>query len=72
MDEFLVSFNNQVQGCNQCNSTKKTYIIYPYFDLIQGHWCKDCWYEKMTNIQSKFLSVIMKYDNGFFKQKEIN
>jgi hypothetical protein len=67
--EFFVLFDDKFQGCSQCNSSKKTYVVFDYYDFPYGFWCKECWYEKMTTIQSKFLAVIMEYDNGFFKQK---
>ena len=70
INEFFVYLNDEFQGCNQCNSAKKTYVVYDYYDFPYGFWCKECWYEKLTQIQSKFLAIIMKYDNGFFRQKE--
>lgn len=71
MKDFFVLFDDKFQGCIQCNSKKKTYVVFDYYDLPNGFWCKECWYEKMTNIQSKFLAVIMKYDNGFFKKNKV-
>jgi hypothetical protein len=69
MSEFFVALDEEYVGCWNCNSNKKTYVIYDYYDSPLGYWCKDCWYSKMTGIQMKFLGVIMKYDNGFFRQQ---
>ena len=69
MNQFFVYLEKEINGCNNCNSTNKTYVIFDYYDCPYGYWCKDCWYERMTEIQKKFLGVIMKYDNGFFRQQ---
>jgi len=69
MSEFFVALDEEYVGCWNCNSNKKTYVIYDYYDSPCGYWCKDCWYSKLTGIQMKFLGVIMKYDNGFFRQQ---
>jgi len=69
MSEFFVALDEEYVGCWNCNSNKKTYVIYDYYDNGCGYWCKDCWYSKLTGIQMKFLGVIMKYDNGFFRQQ---
>jgi hypothetical protein len=69
MSEFFVALDEEYVGCWNCNSNKKTYVIYDYYDSACGYWCKDCWYSKMTGIQMKFLSVVLKYDNGFFRQQ---
>jgi hypothetical protein len=69
LKEFFVALDKEINGCNNCNSDNKTYVIFDYNDNPYCHWCKDCWYERMTEIQKKFLGVIMKYDNGFFKQQ---
>lgn len=70
MNEFFVALDDDYIGCWNCNSDKKTYIIYDYFDDPRGHWCKDCWYSKLTGIQMKFLGYLMKNNNGFFPHKD--
>lgn len=68
MNEFFVAIDEDYYGCSWCSSEKKTYIIYDNDDL-NGLYCKDCWYQKLTGIQMKFLGYLMKNDNGFFPHK---
>lgn len=68
-EEFFVYLDKEINGCWNCNSDNKTYVIFDYYGDDCGRWCKDCWYSRLTEIQKKFLGILMKYDNGFFRQQ---
>jgi hypothetical protein len=47
--------------CNMCNSDKKTYAIYDYYDQPMGFYCKECWMKKVQK-DLKVGNILSSYE----------
>jgi hypothetical protein len=60
MHNFMAFLEPSLSFCNVCNSDKKTYVVYDYYDQLYGHWCKECWMKKVQK-DLKIGNILSSY-----------
>ena len=58
---FLEKDQQEIYACCECNSGKKAYVLYTYYDQELAPHCKECFLGKMKKLEEKVIENMESY-----------
>jgi hypothetical protein len=52
---FLDKDQQEIYACCECNSGKKAYFLYTYYDQELAPHCKECFLNKMKKLEERVI-----------------
>ena len=53
--------DQEIYACCECNSGKKAYVLYTYYDQELAPHCKECFLGKMKKLEEKVIEHMESY-----------
>ena len=53
---FFLDKDEEVYACCECNTGKKAYVLYTYYDQELAPHCKECFLDKMKKLEDRVMN----------------
>jgi hypothetical protein len=53
---FFLDKDEEIYACCECNSGKKAYVLYTYYDQELAPHCKECFLDKMKKLEERVMN----------------
>jgi len=53
---FFLDKDEEIYACCECNSGKKAYVLYTYYDQELAPHCKECFLDKMKKLEERVIN----------------